>query len=115
MEGMPEEETRIIDLLNSKNRYELGELNVNDRTRTILEVKRVLTNRNLMDNLKDKCQIMQLSIDRFKFKFDTLIKKGLVRPLLINDKLMTKKDYDKKLWEMAKSQVNNAVIHNIAK
>ena len=69
---MPEESTRIIHFLNSKNKYELQELDVPNRTGTILEVKKVLTKRNLMMNLEDKCQTMQLAIDRFMVKFDVL-------------------------------------------
>jgi len=97
--------------LNSKNKYELEELNIDDRTGTILEVKRILTKRNLMYNLEDTCQIMQLSIDIFKFKFDTLIQKGLPSPLVINDKLMTPEDYDRKLKEVARDQIDKASIH----
>ena len=39
---MPEEASRIIQFLNSKNKYELQELDIADRTDTILEVKKVL-------------------------------------------------------------------------
>ena len=38
----------IIRFLNSKTREELEELKIEDRTETILEVKRVLTKRSLM-------------------------------------------------------------------
>lgn len=69
---MPEQATRLIHFLNSKNKYELQELETPDRTGTILEVKKVLTKRNLMMNLDDKCQTMQLAIDRFMVKFDVL-------------------------------------------
>jgi len=54
---MPEEATRIIHFLNS-NKYELQELDIANRTGTILEVKKVLTKRNLMMNLEDKYQTM---------------------------------------------------------
>ena len=50
---MPEEATRIIHFLNSENKYELQELEIPDRIGTILEVRRVLTKRNLMLNLED--------------------------------------------------------------
>ena len=55
---MPEEATRIIHFLNSKNKYELQELDIDDRTGIIIEVKKVLTKRNLMINLEEKCQTM---------------------------------------------------------
>ena len=67
---MPEEATRIIHFPNSKNNYELQELDIADRTGTILEVKKVLTKRNLMMNLEEKCQTMQLAIERFMVNFD---------------------------------------------
>ena len=69
---VPEEASRIIQFLNSKNKYELQELDIADRTGTILEVKKMLTKRNLMMNLDVKCQIMELAIERFMVKFDVL-------------------------------------------
>jgi len=69
---MPKEASRIIQLLNSKNKYELQELDIADRTSTILEMKKVITKRNLMMQLEDKCQTMELAIDRFMVKFDAL-------------------------------------------
>ena len=92
---MPEEAARIIHFLNSKNKYELQEVEIPYRAGTILEVKRVLTKRNLMLNLEDKCQTMQLAIDRFMVKFKFLRQKGLLDPLVINHKLMTYEDYNK--------------------
>ena len=86
---MPEEVVRIVHFLNSKNKYELQELEIPDRIGTILEVRRVLTKMNLMLNLEDKCQNMQLAVDRFMAKFELLKEKGLPNPLVINDKLMT--------------------------
>ena len=55
---MPEYATKLIHFLNSKNKYELQELDIEDRTKTILEVRKVLSKRNLMLNLEDKCQNM---------------------------------------------------------
>ena len=86
---MSEEEARINHFLNSKIKYELQELEIPDRTGTILEVKSVLTKRNLMLNLEDQCQAMQLAIDRFMVKFEFLRQKSLPNPLVINDNLMT--------------------------
>ena len=65
-----------------------------------LEVRKVLSKRNL--NLEDKCQNMQVVVDRFMAKFQILKEKGLPNPLLINDKLMTQQDYDNKIRELAK-------------
>jgi len=38
----------IIKFLNSKNRYELDDLGVDDRIETIIELKKVLTKKNLV-------------------------------------------------------------------
>jgi len=103
---MLEEATRIIHFLNSNNKYELQELEIPDRASTILEVKKVLTKRNLMMNLEDKCQTMQLAIDRFMVKFDILRQKGLPNPLVINDKLMLHEDYNRRIREVARDLVN---------
>lgn len=47
-----EDANQLIHLLNSKNRYELHELGVQDRTEVILEIKKVPSKRNLMLNLE---------------------------------------------------------------
>ena len=62
---MPTEVAEIIKFLNSKIREELEELNIEDRIETILEVKRVLTKRGLMLQLKEKVQAMDLGVQRF--------------------------------------------------
>lgn len=72
-------------------------MEVEDRTEKFLEVRNVLSKRNLMLNLEDKCQNMQVAIDRFMAKFQILREKGLPSPLVINDKLMTQQDYNKKI------------------
>jgi len=110
---MLEEEVRVVQFLNSKSKYELQELDIPNRTGTILEVKRVLAKRNLMLNLEDKCQTMQPVIDRFMTKFELLREKGLPSPLVINDKLMTQEDYNKEIREVAKEQANTSSISGI--
>jgi len=55
---MPEKATRLINFLNSKNKYQIEELGIEDGTGTILEVKKVLTKRSLMQNLERRCQNM---------------------------------------------------------
>jgi len=74
----------------------LQELDVVVRTGTILEVKNVLTKRNLMMNLEDKFQTMELAIDRFMVNFDSLRQKGLPNPLLINERLIPHVDSTRK-------------------
>ncbi len=100
---MPEEASRIIHFLNSKNKYELQELDILlDRNGTILEVKKVLTKRNLMMNLEDKFETVQLAIDRFMVKFDVLRQKGLPNPLVLNGKLIQQEDCNRKIREVEK-------------
>jgi len=93
----PEEAIRLINFLNSKNRYQLEELGIEDRTTTSLEIKKVLTKRSLMRNLERRCQNMQEEIDDFMEKFGILQSKGLPSPLVMNDKLMKHEDYVDKL------------------
>jgi hypothetical protein len=45
---IPTQANEIIKFLNSKTMEEMEELKIEDRTKTILEVKRVLTKRGLM-------------------------------------------------------------------
>jgi len=110
---MTEEAARIIHFLNSKNKYELQELEIPNKTGTILEVKRVLTKRTSMLNLEDKCQTMQLAINRFMVKFEILRQKCLPNPLVINNKLMTQEDYNRKIQEVARDQVNTSSMKGI--
>lgn len=50
---MHEDESRLIHFLNRKNKYELQELDIEDKTETILEVRKFLSKKNLMLNLED--------------------------------------------------------------
>ncbi len=61
-----------------------------------------------MQKLEDKCQNMQLAVDRFMAKFQILRENGLPNPLVINDKPMTQEDYNKKNREVAKDEVNTS-------
>lgn len=108
--NMLEEASRIIQFLNSKNKYKLQELGIANRTGTILEVKKIITKRNLMTQLEDRFQTMELEIARFMVKIDALRQKGLPNPLVINDRLMPHEDYDKKIREVAKEQAKNSSI-----
>jgi hypothetical protein len=72
---MPTEATEIIKFLNSKTREELEDLKIEDRTKTILEVKRVLTKRGLTLQLEEKVQIMDTGVQRFFGKIEALHKK----------------------------------------
>lgn len=87
----PVEANQLIELLNKKKRNQLDELGIEDRTLTIIEIKKVLIKRNLMLHLEKKYQSMQADIDTFMTKFGILREKGLSSPMVIHDKLMTKR------------------------
>jgi hypothetical protein len=107
---MPTQANEIIRFLNSKNGEELEELEIEDRTETIIEVKRVLTKRSLMLQLEEKVQVMDQGVQRFFNKIDALQKKGLPGLKVINDKLMTLPDYKKRLSEVSKDSSKFAGI-----
>ena len=86
---MPTEASNIIIFLNSKSKYELEELGISHRTATILEVKKVLTKRNLIDQLEEKCETLELQVNIFCNRIETLIQKGLPNVYVIMDKLIT--------------------------
>lgn len=62
MKTKPKEATRVIKVLNSKTKQELQEINVSDRTSTILEIKKVLQNKNLLTQLKTKCETLNVAV-----------------------------------------------------
>jgi hypothetical protein len=90
---MPIEANEIIRFLNSKTKDELESLEIEDRTETILEVKKVLTKRGLILQLEERTQNMDFGVQRFFSNIDALQKKGLPSLLVLNDKLMTLSDY----------------------
>ena len=106
----PRDENRLIHLLNSKKRYELHELGIEDRIEAILEIKNILSKRNIMLNLEEKCHNIQIAIDRFMAKFQILRDKGLPSPMVINDKLMTQLNYSDRLKILVKEQVSSSGI-----
>jgi len=105
---MPEQANRLIHFLNAKNKEQLEVLGILDRRDTILEIKRVLTKRTLMQNLERRCQDMQVEINSFMEKFIVLQNKGLPSPLVINDKLMKHMDYVDKLNKYDGSQASSS-------
>lgn len=52
---MPKLANRLIQFLNNRNRKQLEALGIPYRTDTILEIKRVLTKRTLLQNLERRC------------------------------------------------------------
>jgi len=107
---MPKEATRLINFLNTKNKYHLEELGIRDRIGTILEIKKVLTKKSLMQNLERRFLNMQEEINEFMKKFGVLQSKGLPSPLVINDKLMTQLDYVNKLDKYVGNQASYLLV-----
>lgn len=61
----PGDATTLIKILNSKAREELEDYDIEDITESILEVRRVLTKRNLILQLENKCHNLEASIQKF--------------------------------------------------
>jgi hypothetical protein len=72
---MPTEANEIIRFLNSKTKEELESLEIEERTKTILEVKKVLTKRGLMLQLEERAQNMDIGVQRFFSKIDVCKRK----------------------------------------
>ncbi len=103
---MSEESNRLIHFLNTHNAKQLEQLGIPDKTDTILEIKRVLTKRTLMQNLERRCQDMQVEVNAFMEKFTVLLSKGLPSPLVIKEKLMKHIDYVDKLNKYVGNQAS---------
>ena len=58
----PEETDQLITFLNNRNGYQLDELEIEDRTSTIIEIKKVLTKRNLMLNLGKNARVSKQTL-----------------------------------------------------
>jgi hypothetical protein len=91
------EATKIMKFLNSKTKEELEELEIMDRIGTILEVKKVLTNNGLMLHLEEKARTMDIGVQGFFRKVESVHKKGIPGLLVINDKLITLSEYKHKI------------------
>jgi hypothetical protein len=96
--------------LNSKNKQELEELEIEDRTDTILEIKKVLTKKGLMLQLEERAQVMDIGVQIFFSKFEVLHKKGLPGLIVLNDKQVTLSDYKQKMIVVAKDSSKFAGI-----
>ena len=54
LEDMQEIAFDIIKFLNSEDDYEIEELRISDKTKMILEVKKIITKKNLTIHLQEK-------------------------------------------------------------
>ena len=77
----PTEANELIRFLNSKNKKELYFLEIEDRTETILEIKKVLTKKGLMLQLEEKSQVIDIGVLIFFSKFEVL--KNIYTPMSI--------------------------------
>lgn len=102
---MPTEAANIIRFLNSKSRYELEEVGVSDRISTIMEAKKDLTKRNLIDQLEERCETLELQVNIFTNRIEALMQNRQPNIYVINDKLITHEDYIQKMKEVAKSSI----------
>lgn len=82
--------------------YELDELGVEDRKKTIMEENKVLTMRNLIVQLEEKCHSLEIVVNIFFSRIEPLTQKGPPSLFVINDKLITREDYVKNLNEISK-------------
>jgi hypothetical protein len=80
----------------------LEALEIEDRTEKIIDVKKVLNKKGLMMQLEEKAQTIDIGVQRFFSKVDSLHKKGLPSLLLINDKLITLSEYKQKILAVEK-------------
>jgi hypothetical protein len=94
---IPIEANEIIKFLNSKAKDELESMEIEDRTETTLEVKKVLTKRRLMFQLEERAQNMDIGVQIFFSNIDASQNKGLPILLVLNDKPMTLSDYKQKI------------------
>lgn len=84
----PAQDLKLITFLNGKNREEIEELKISDKTEAILKIKKVFTKNSLRNNLKEKCETMNLSITRFMVKYTNPRQKGLPDIHVLNAKLI---------------------------
>lgn len=73
-----------------------------------MEIKSVLTEKTLTQNLERRCHDMQAEINAFMEKIDILQGKGLPSLLVINDRLMMHKDYVEKLNKYTGNQAGSS-------
>lgn len=93
--------TYMIKVINSKSREKLEEINICDRTTTILEIKKVLQKTNLINQLETKCQTLDIFVKIFHSKFNVLNQKGFPGLVGLNDNLIKLEYYWNELYDIA--------------
>ena len=68
---------KLIHFLNTRTGDQLIALNIQNRTETIVRVKKVLTMRNFVQTIERKCQEMQTKVQAFRQRMVDLQSRGL--------------------------------------
>ena len=82
LRGRPKQANQLIQFLNTQTKQQLAVLGIDDRTGTVLEIKRVFIKRTFMQNLERKCTDILVDINIFREKFQALLDSGLPSPML---------------------------------
>jgi hypothetical protein len=77
LENKPYLAVDIIKFLNNRTKEELKDLQVNDITSIVMDAKRVITKRILLQNAETKCHEVMREISTFKNIFSDVVKHGL--------------------------------------
>ena len=112
--NMPEEANRLIHFLNTQTKNQLAEIGIQDRTGTILEIKRVFTKITLVQNLERRCSDMQEEIIAFRERLNIFLNRGLPSPIVAEDKLMDLDSYVEKLDKYADNQASSSTSSSTA-
>jgi hypothetical protein len=97
LENKPDLEADIINILNNRTKEELKDLQVNDRTSIVMDAKKFITKKMLLQNAKTKCHELIREISTFKKIFSDFIKHGLPSFWNENGDLNPMKNYHKLL------------------
>ena len=97
LRGRLEQANQLIQFLNTRTKQQLAVLGIEDRTGTVLEIKRVFIKRTFMQNLERKCTDILVDINVFREKFQALLDSGLLSPMLSEDQIMDLETYVKKI------------------
>lgn len=110
---MFEDDQQVKNFIELKEEFENTQV---DQQNMFVETKdnlKLISKRNFMMQLEDKCQATELAINIFMNNIDVLSQKGLPNPLVINERLMRQEYYDKNIREVAKEQSNNSSLKGI--
>ena len=73
----PETTTKIIKLLNSKSNEELSKKGIKNRTNMVMDIEKVFTKRNLIQQAQNKLIPLQRNVEWFSSLYKKMVEKGL--------------------------------------